>query len=195
MPSFWQRLLGDAELGKGDASPSNRRRHKRTALRLLARLEWRDTDGDLQECRGLIRDITTEGIQVECEWSFPVHQTIDIEDDTGGVARYVVRHCRETPEHRYLIGLLSLPQEQRREVRLAASGIATLRWLGEGSRPQSCSVKVRDISASGIQIECPSSLEVGARVKIGGEAFSRPAVVRFCNHTNDGFRAGLELLD
>jgi len=81
--------------------------------------------------------------------------------------------------------------EKRAEPRHRSKGIVTL--LMEGAGPLQC--RIYDVSPSGLGLglETRVSLAPGTAVVIESAAFAASGVVRFCYHTGELCRLGIEL--
>ena len=194
MAAFWRRLLGRRR-GQTRAEQRNRRRDEREPVSLRARLEWRDQEDALRECDGLIRDMSSGGLQIECETGFELNQVVEVDNDRGDAARFVVRYCRRSDDQQFLVGLMHLARERRREIRVAVSGEAIVRALAEHSREEAHQVEICDISTYGMRIRSTRPIAAGEAVKVEGATMTCTAVSMYCNKADGGFAIGLQFLD
>jgi hypothetical protein len=109
--------------------------------------------------------------------------------------RFVVRHSNPVAPGRYRVGMMELPTERRREIREPAGGQPALRWVANSGKPERADVGVVNVSDSGIRVQSPVAIDVGARVTIEGDSIRGHAMVRYCNPENDRFSIGLQLMD
>lgn len=84
--------------------------------------------------------------------------------------------------------------EQRREDRRPVTGGACISWQGSDGRRRICNVQGVDLSESGMLVESPVPVEVGAHVQMDADdfGFSGTALVRHCRRRASMFLIGLE---
>lgn len=85
----------------------------------------------------------------------------------------------------------------RRERRNAVEGAYSLIWQGDNGATRSLQAEGRDLSASGISLQCPEELRPGIIVFIQGPGDSPNGycVVRHCAPAGAGYQVGLEFHD
>ncbi len=85
-------------------------------------------------------------------------------------------------------------KELRKEPRRPIDGEVGISWQDGSGRRQFCSVRGVDLSESGVRIESPVPLEVGAYVQVHAEefGFNWPACVRHCQRRGSRHIIGLE---
>jgi hypothetical protein len=84
-----------------------------------------------------------------------------------------------------------MASEKRTEARHRSRGTVTL--LAEGASPILCSIYDVSPSGLGLGVEAQVSLAPGVSVAIEGTGFAGSGVVRFCYHTGQICRIGIEL--
>jgi hypothetical protein len=102
-----------------------------------------------------------------------------------------VLYCEQQARSGYSVSLVMASDTERRsEVRAPVNLPATLRLTGS---PSSIPVRVVDISDSGLGLEMPSAIAVGASVNVELSTGAAIGEMRHCARRRDAYRAGMRI--
>jgi len=175
---------------KQGCSPRNReeeRSEPRLPSNETAYLVWIDQVGSRQWERIQLLDRSQNGVGFESSRFVAVGQMVWIELD-GVLCRAAVRFMKKCGD-RYRGGLLRIRVDQRRSDRVPVVGTGTLQFSG-----LSTPAIIRNVSASGVQIETALKVPVSEVVRLSGTTVECLAITRYCRQQEAHYLTGLEVL-